>query len=324
MTAPSYPLDYSGVSPANKITDEIQTVTRLNNHNFYLLIPVAAPFFLDNLVVKYLNSTTGQYTPLVFGVDYYPCLPFVGATRSIGKPVYGAITINNPNLNGTIKVTYQTLGGPWTLDEGFVMEQVLEKNLNPRVVSWEQITDLPNVYPPTPHSWDLVDLVGEAEVLAKLADIEVAILTPPAPNYTRPDWNATDPLSPSFIRNKPEIVTTIDLSQLSDERDKKDWSYTLPGIDFLKQIQPGYFTWDARDGSKPNKRSAGFSAQKLKATQEAFNAQALDLVDETNPNKLLAKYQHLLPVIVNSLIELDNHYKKEIENLKEQISKLQN
>jgi len=96
----------------------------------------------------------------------------------------------------------------------------------------------------------------------------------------------------------------------------------LPGVDFLKQIQPGYFTWNTRDGSKPSKRSAGFSAQKLKAAQEQFNAKALDLVDETNSEKLLAKYQHLLPVIVNAMIEMDDNYKKQIQSLQQQIDEL--
>lgn len=171
----SYPIDYTGLAPSNKITNEQHVATQFNDRNFFLIIPHYSPFFIDNLVVKrVLNGVT---TTLQEGVDFYPAMPFLGATRSIGKPIYGAITLNNLNTAGILYIDYQTLGGEWNLDQSYVLEQLAEKAYNPRTVSWEQVVGTPTTFPPVPHTWDLVDLVGQAEVVQELHAIEQAILT---------------------------------------------------------------------------------------------------------------------------------------------------
>jgi hypothetical protein len=170
----SYPIDYTGLAPSNKITDEQHVATQFNDRNFFLIIPFYAPFFIDNLVIK--RSLNGVVTTLQEGIDFYPAMPFLGATRSIGKPIYGAITLNNLNTAGTLQLQYQTLGGEWNLDQSYVLEQLAEKAYNPRLVSWEQVVGVPTTFPPVPHTWDLVDLVGQAEVVQELHAIEQAIL----------------------------------------------------------------------------------------------------------------------------------------------------
>lgn len=170
----SYPLDLTGTASTNKITTEQHVATQFNDRNFYLIVPFYAPFFMNGLVVK--RSLNGVTTTLVEGLDYYPAMPFIGATRAIGRPVYGALTLNNLNTAGIIQIDYQTLGGEWNLDQAYVLEQIAEKAYNPRLVSWEQIINAPVTFPPVPHSWDLVDLVGQSEVVAELHAIEQAIL----------------------------------------------------------------------------------------------------------------------------------------------------
>lgn len=171
----SYPIDYTGLAPSNKITNEQHVATQFNDRNFFLIIPHYSPFFIDNLVVK--RSLNGVVTTLQEGVDFYPAMSFIGATRSIGKPIYGAITLNNLNTAGILQIEYQTLGGEWNLDQSYVLEQLAEKAYNPRIVSWEQVVGTPTTFPPVPHTWDLVDLVGQAEVVQELHAIEQAILT---------------------------------------------------------------------------------------------------------------------------------------------------
>jgi hypothetical protein len=178
----SYPIDYTGLAPSNKITNEQHVATQFNDRNFFLIIPFYAPFFIDNLVVK--RVLNGETTTLQEGVDFYPAMPFIGATRSIGKPIYGAITLNNLNTAGILKIDYQTLGGEWNLDQSYVLEQLAEKAFNPRLVSWEQVVGTPTTFPPVPHTWDLVDLVGQAEVVQELHAIEQAILSKNGANAT--------------------------------------------------------------------------------------------------------------------------------------------
>lgn len=171
----SYPFDATGTLQTNRVIDEQHAVTENNYRDFYFIVPKFAPFFADNITV--VHSNQGVNRVLVENIDYYCALMFVGATRSITKPIYGAITLNNLNTSGIISLTYNTLGGTWTVDEQLVIEQIAEKAYNPRTVTWEQIVETPITFPPTPHAWELVDLVGLTEVVDSLGGIEEAILT---------------------------------------------------------------------------------------------------------------------------------------------------
>lgn len=174
MPSFSYALDLTGTNPANKIPNEQHVLTRINNQNFYVVIPNFGPFFLDNLVVTH-TSPSDVVTTLTMDSDYYPSLQFIDATRSIGKPVYGCLTINNLSLNGIIKITYQSIGGDWTQYTAGVLEALSELQYNARVATWEQVANPPSLFPPTPHTWEATDLVGQTELINALHDIEEAI-----------------------------------------------------------------------------------------------------------------------------------------------------
>jgi hypothetical protein len=109
-------------------------------------------------------------------------------------------------------------------------------------------------------------------------------------------------------------VTTI--TSLSDERDKKEIE-TLPvGLEFVEKLKPVKFVWnDREDENKRDIVDFGFIAQDLKATQEEENASFLNLVYESNPDKLEASYGKLLPILVKAIQEMST----EIKSLKEEI-----
>lgn len=195
----SYPFDPTGILASNRILDEQHAVTENNFRDFYFIVPKFGPFFSKNISV--VHSYQGVSRTLVENVDYYCALMFIGATRSTTKPIYGAITLNNLNTSGIISISYNTLGAEWVVDDQFVIEQIAEKAYNPRTVSWEHIVDLPSVFPPIPHAWDLVDLVGQTEIVGELANIEAAILT----NATN-QWNTH-----TTLFNNPHNVTKVQL-----------------------------------------------------------------------------------------------------------------
>ncbi len=98
-------------------------------------------------------------------------------------------------------------------------------------------------------------------------------------------------------------VTSI--TALSDARDKTDIRSLAFGLDFIKALQPVAFTWAARDDSKVGKAASGFLAQDLARAQEAFGAQdVLDLVSHNDPERLEARYGHLIPVLVRAVQEM--------------------
>jgi hypothetical protein len=87
------------------------------------------------------------------------------------------------------------------------------------------------------------------------------------------------------------------------------------------KLKPRLFNWDKRewyenntsDGSKMQKTpTSGFIAQELDTVQMSSNAEWLNLVLKSNPNKLEATSGNLLPIIVKAIQDL----KKENDQLK--------
>ena len=98
------------------------------------------------------------------------------------------------------------------------------------------------------------------------------------------------------------------ISALSDERDKTNIKDSNYGLDLIDSLKPVTFEWNQRDGNRKGKKDLGFIAQDL----QKVNDEHLDLINDENPEKLLASYSRLIPVLVKSIQEL----KAEIELLK--------
>jgi septal ring factor EnvC (AmiA/AmiB activator) len=88
-------------------------------------------------------------------------------------------------------------------------------------------------------------------------------------------------------------------------------------------VKPRQFNWDKRewyegnqsDGSKMKEvTTAGFIAQELDEAQTTADAEWLSLVLKTNPERIEASYNNLLPVMVKAIQEL----KSENDELKKQ------
>lgn len=116
---------------------------------------------------------------------------------------------------------------------------------------------------------------------------------------------------------------TQTITSLSDIRDKKNIQDLSLGLDFLMTVKPRQFNWDKRewyegsnaDGSKmKDVPTAGFIAQELDEAQTTADAEWLSLVLKTNPERIEASYNNLLPVMVKAIQEL----KAENDELKKQ------
>jgi hypothetical protein len=103
------------------------------------------------------------------------------------------------------------------------------------------------------------------------------------------------------------------ITTLSDMRDKKDIEPIIVGIEFINQLQPSKYRWDRRDwymdgisdgSKKKNDFSSGFIAQQLDEVQTNNNAEYLNLVYKSNPEKLEINSTNLLPVIIKALQDL--------------------
>ncbi len=168
-----YAFDPTGILPANLIVDELHTLTEVNDVTYRIIIPEFAPFYTNNLMVKYNDGVSD--TILQEGVDYILCLPYLGASRSIGSMVYGGISFNFSAPSGTLKISYQTLGGEWIADPNYVYEILVNTAYNPRVTVWDVLTNVQEIFPPINHD-QLIDYVYDiGDVILKLQEIADAI-----------------------------------------------------------------------------------------------------------------------------------------------------
>ena len=91
---------------------------------------------------------------------------------------------------------------------------------------------------------------------------------------------------------------------MSDRRDKTDIVDLPVGLDFINSLRAVKFKWQTREGtpSKDGTIRAGFIAQELQEAQKDHDY--LDLVMDSNPDKLEAKQGKLIPVLVQAIKEL--------------------
>ncbi len=134
--------------------------------------------------------------------------------------------------------------------------------------------------------------------------------------------------SVSSLRCNVQNITT-----LSDRRDKREIEDIRIGLDFLMTIRPRQFHWDRRewyakgesDGSKAEEKpTAGFIAQELDEAQTAANAEWLNLVLKSNPERMEATPGNLLPIMVKAIQELkaeNDDLRRELEKMKERQEK---
>lgn len=170
----TYQYDPFGTYPANLITNEIHAVTAPSgNEEANFIVPNAAPFFLDGLVIR--TGPAPSDPLLVENTDYFLTHQFVEATQSLNKRIFGSITFVNRLYTGTVYLTYQTLGGPYTLDDYDVVRTLTRSLYAIRVVTWGQIVGVPVAFPPVEHPHHTSDLTGMTEIVQVLELIRQAI-----------------------------------------------------------------------------------------------------------------------------------------------------
>lgn len=170
-----YPFDTTGTAATNLVENELHVLTEINDITYRILLPTFAPFYLHNQQLVHVDSL-GNETVMVEGVDYYPALPYMAASRETGKFLYGGWSIINEYTDGLIKVQYQTLGGKWCADIDYVYERLVEYVYNPRRVWWDQLTNVQDLFPPVEHEQPVADFYGHEALLEVMEGIRLAIL----------------------------------------------------------------------------------------------------------------------------------------------------
>ena len=198
MPTASYPVDLSGVAPSNYIQNELHTVNEANFRDYYFIVPLFAPFYIDNFSIT-LKVNNVQRT-LQEDIDFSFALPYIAGTRSTGKAMYGAITLNNIEMNGILSINYQTVGGDIVCDQVYVLSYLVSKAYNPRIIAWDNISNKPDYFPVTPHYQDFDQYYGQEELVNALGQIRDAIANKTANILSQLDLIYSQ-LSPSWFKN---------------------------------------------------------------------------------------------------------------------------
>ena len=167
LSPSSFPLDLTGKSPRNLITNDTYTLTSLDDMMF---IPAGGPFFSTSLVIR---SGSSILRP---NVDY-KCLHLIKeATVASGLDVVAIIEITKENVS-TISLDYQVIGGQYA-DLVPTIRQLLEGyNGREPGVNWNtQIYGKPDLYPPAPHFVSGDEFSDWGSVVLGIQAIERAIL----------------------------------------------------------------------------------------------------------------------------------------------------
>ncbi len=97
----------------------------------------------------------------------------------------------------------------------------------------------------------------------------------------------------------------VDVTALSDGRDKAEIQDLDVGLDFVKRLRPRRWSWDMREeDGKHGIADAGFVAQELQQAQADEGAVIPNLVYEKNPDRLESSKATLIPVLVKAVQEL--------------------
>lgn len=283
----SYPFDPTGTLVSNLISNEQAVITAVNYRDYHFTVPRLAPYFLDSMQIT-LKDGQGVTRPLVMGVDWYGCFEFISASRACAKPVWGGVYFLDTSLAGVVSMTYQTLGGVWTLDEATVAELLAYSLHNPRVTAWEEVASPPYAFPPIDHEWDLVDMVGMTDVVTALQGVESAIrasgggdISAHLANFDNPHRVTATQVGLGNVPNYPvatnqdAIDGTSDLSFMTPAKVRQAlYSPTGPGTGLATHIADTnnpHQTTAAEVGTYASAQIDNFLAGKIGATDTAYD-----------------------------------------------------
>lgn len=170
----TYPLDLTGASPANLITNEVHTFTTANDRIFPLS---AGPFYTTGLAVYH-----GVTNVLLAPVTQYKALQMHRAGSLVsGKEVCAIIIVEDPSVPA-VRVEYQCIGGIYSSEATLIRDLIDNNPLPEGPTIWGQIVGVPVQFPPTEHLHHVDNLYGAEEIVAVLERLRMAIAAGDSPS----------------------------------------------------------------------------------------------------------------------------------------------
>lgn len=161
-----------------RITDEVIKTSSDNTRKVF--VPRAAPFYPNAPVAgqgkKFILKRQGSNTELVPGEDFVYAHDFSRFINRYSRNVFGAVVLLKDFPNEVLVASYDTIGGPFILDDAAFVKVVGDVLVSPRTVDWSQLVNVPAAFPADPHEQPLTQTYDWLEMYTALKSL-ITVLT---------------------------------------------------------------------------------------------------------------------------------------------------
>ena len=164
-----YTFDETGTNPDNLVRNEAHT---LANKKYRAISPYHGIFYTDSLVITDVASEQ----ILIKGKDYVFAELHQDLTRHTGKEIAGLAIVINQSVSGSVRITYQCVGGPYSVNADTAISLLEKVPDDTELNSWYDIINKPSTVPPTPHMHDLGDVANMDVLLYGLERLRSVLL----------------------------------------------------------------------------------------------------------------------------------------------------
>ena len=126
----------------------------------------AGPFFstapIGSNGKKFIVRRQGSNAELIMGTDYAFAHPFDRFINKYKRNAWGAIVLLKPFPNEVLLADYDTIGGPFILDDVAFATLVANIANSPRTADWDDVSGVPYDFPADPHEqpeWQTYDYI---------------------------------------------------------------------------------------------------------------------------------------------------------------------
>ena len=169
-TITSLPFDLRGTLPSNLRTGEIRPLTRIPGKINRMTCPEFGAYYTDSLTVRTTDGTL-----LKRDVDYVTTYYYPDLGELSGKEVCAIIVITNPAIGDEIRISYQAVGGIYSLSVKELATILNHVNDLPGTIKWDDIINKPLQFVPSDHTHEFWQLYGLDSTLENLTLLSQAI-----------------------------------------------------------------------------------------------------------------------------------------------------
>lgn len=163
-----YPLDPTGVSLDNLVSGEPHV---LPNRTTRVVATSYGAFFADSLRVFDITNNR----ELVRGISFQAVEMYELPSAKFGKEICAVVLITDQTVSSEVSLTYQALGGDFSLSADAVVRMFESLAIDNRPVAYPSIINLPAEFPPVHHLHDIGDVYGFEYMVHALERIVEAI-----------------------------------------------------------------------------------------------------------------------------------------------------